>query len=154
MYVVASFEYSKNLEIAIAKLTHLGIEKRRILALPLDKRAEMDQVFDSMHQSDSVSYLELSTVLATIFMLLGGIYGFVLHLGPILWALFGFIFGAILGFIIDFIHTKKKQKADLKKTNLTEVFLLIHCKEDQVNNVKEILWGHMALGITTYDNEF
>ncbi|MFZ3588831.1 hypothetical protein ACOI1C_06005 [Bacillus sp. DJP31] len=150
MYVIASFQYSVDLELAIAEIENIGIQKHEILVLPLDKRTEGNRLFDSMHHSDGKSFVELAAVLGTIFMLLGSIYGFVLKWGPIIWALIGLIFGSMLGFFIDYFYSKYKHEKVLTTENLTEVFLMIHCKDFQVDQVKKILWEQQALGLGTY----
>lgn len=159
MYIVASFELGNHLELAISDIERLGIPKYKILAIPLDKRVEQARVFDSIHRSDGVSLLDLSAMLGTVFMLLGVIYGYVLAWGPILWGIIGLVIGLILGFLIKFIYMKSKgRKATSKKNRQTEVFLMIHCSQEQSERIKDILWEHNAFGIayikkaTTFNN--
>jgi hypothetical protein len=149
MYVVASFQYSDGLETAVSDLESLGIEKKDILVMPLEKRTENTKMFDNMYNSDGKSLVDFAAILGTIFMLLGAIYGFVLEWGPIFCALIGLVGGLIIGFICDLIFTKAKQKSKLKKTNLTEVFLMVKCQNDQVEKIKKMLWDQFALGIAT-----
>lgn len=73
MHVIASFEYSTDLELALAKLETLGVAKENIIAIPLEEIAENKQLFDTIHDSDGSSILDLGFVLGTIFMLLGAI---------------------------------------------------------------------------------
>lgn len=71
MHIIATFEYSISLELALSELENIGISKKKISAFPLDKRTEEGKLFDSMHQSDGISLFDLAAVLGSIFMLLG-----------------------------------------------------------------------------------
>jgi hypothetical protein len=148
MYIVAAFEYSTTLEMAISKLEDGGIKQENIIAVPLDRRNEQGKLFDTMHYSDGISLLDLACVLAVIGMLLGAIYGFLLTWGPIIWGLLGFLAGGILGFTIDIIKQKRKRNMkNITKKKFTEVFLTIKCTEEQREKIEKILWDDYALGI-------
>jgi hypothetical protein len=88
----------------------------------------------------------LPIILATLFCLFGSIYGFILTWGPVLWGLIGLFAGLGLGFIIKFITIKKYNNRQ-KKLKTTEVVLIIECKENQTEMVKDLLWEHHALGV-------
>ncbi|SDZ41399.1 hypothetical protein SAMN05421736_11233 [Evansella caseinilytica] len=149
MYVVASFQFSDGLETAVAELENSGVEKREILVIPLDKRTENPNMFDTIYSSDGKSLVDFAAVLGCIFMLLGGVYGFLLPVGPIFGALIGLVGGFSSGFACDYFYTKRKHRALLHKTNLTEVFLLVQCTQEQEEKIKTILWNQFALGIAT-----
>ncbi|MFA9557468.1 hypothetical protein ACERII_09200 [Evansella sp. AB-rgal1] len=153
MYVVASFEYSDALETAVASLENIGIKNKDILVIPLDKRTESTKIFDSIHSSDGKSLTDFAAILGTIFMLLGGIYGFILPMGPIFGALIGLVFGLLFGFGCDYFYTKKKEKSMLIKDNLTEVFLMVKCSDSQVDKIRKMLWEQFALGVATLTKE-
>jgi hypothetical protein len=151
MYIIASFDYSLALEIAITELREADIPQRNILALPLDKQTEKPRLFDSIHYADGTSLVDLAGILGCIFMLLGAIYGFVLEWGPIIWALIGLIAGMLSGFFIKWLYLKNTYKRNFSQ-NKTEVFLLVYIKEEsKVEKIKEILWQHNALGLTVWD---
>lgn len=57
-----------------------------------------------------------------------------------------FVFGFSLGLIIKLIITKKYNTRQ-KKLKATEVVLIIECKEDQLEMVRDLLWEHNALGV-------
>jgi hypothetical protein len=84
MYVIATFESSIFLELAIAALEQKGITTDNLLAVPLDKRTEPRKLFDTIHRADGSSMLDAATILGTVFMLLGAIYGYVLKWGPLI----------------------------------------------------------------------
>lgn len=150
MKVVASFKLNKNLERAIAELEHFGIDRKKILALPLVTRDEREMVVPYQK-----ILFETAPILGAIFMLLGTIYGFILFLGPILWGLIGLVLGMICGGTIDVLRVKKKRKKEnVEDGKLTEVFLLVHCfDKDQALVVKEKLWKHLPMGVSTYKDD-
>lgn len=71
MYIVASFEHSAAIELALTELEQIGVEKSDMFALPLRVRNEKKKLFDNAHYSDGVSYIDLATILGSICMLLG-----------------------------------------------------------------------------------
>jgi hypothetical protein len=149
MYVVASFEYSKSIEMAIVDLERLGLTKKQILALPLDKRQESPKMFDSIHQSDGNSLVDKAAVFGTIFMLLGVIYGYKLTWGPIIWGCIGLISGFTFGFTWDLIVVKwkKKKEAQANRTYNSEIILMVRCEKEHLPQVESILWGNFAFGV-------
>lgn len=146
MYVISVFEHSISLEKAITSIQMKGIAKENILAAPMDKRGEEPKLFDTIHHSDGLSLLDLPFILGSFFTLLGGIYGFILAWGPVIWGLIGLVLGFGTGLAIKLIITKRYSK---KRTNkkVPEVVLIIECKEHQIETVKDILWSHNALGV-------
>lgn len=113
----------------------------------MDKRGEDTQLFDTIHSSDGLSLLDLPIILATIFCLFGGIYGFMLTWGPIMWGLICMVVGFSLGLIIKLITTKKYNNRQ-KNLKTTEVVIIIDCNDNQLDMVKAILWQHNALGVS------
>lgn len=156
MHIIATFEYSISLELALSELENIGIPKKKISAFPLDKRTEKGKLFDSMHHSDGISLFDLAAVLGAIFMLLGSIYGYVLKLGPILWGAFGLLFGLLLGFLIDFTIYKSKLAKKIKQNKkeiISEVVIVIECDEHKFEKAENILWTNLALGICKIDTK-
>jgi hypothetical protein len=147
MYIVSTFEHSNYLELAVTAIQIKGIAKENILAIPLDKRGEDRQLFDTLHSSDGLSLFDLPMILATLFCIFGSIYGFVLTWGPIIWGIIGLFAGFGLGLIIKLISTRKYGNRQ-KKQKATEVVLLIECQENQLEMVKDTLWKHNALGVS------
>lgn len=147
MYVISSFTYCTHLELAIGYLESKGIQREKIFAVPLDKRDEERKLFDTINQSDGISLFDLSIILGTLFMIFGGIYGFLLEWGPIIWGLIGLVLGAVFGFIIDVIPKGRRRSKNKVKNRSTEVFLMIECEKNQVEMVEKILWDNLAIGI-------
>lgn len=153
MYIVASFEYSSRLELAISEIEQMGTPKQAILLLPLDKRTENSRLFDSTHYADGKSFVDFAAIIGAVSMLLGGIYGFVLPPGPILCAIIGLVAGLLLGYLADLWYTSRKRRSRKKPpTNRVEVFMMIKCSHEQTNRLKGLLWNNGALGIALYDN--
>ncbi len=146
MYVISTFEYSAYLEIAISEMELKGIAREKILAIPLEKRHKKRKLFDTINQSDGISFIDTAMILGSIFMLFGVIYGFVLRWGPILWGLIGLAFGVALGFIIDIIPKKKRQSITNKtKGTFADVVIIVECDTNWANEVENILNNNFAL---------
>src|SRR5665648_936370 len=146
MYVISTFEHSNYLELAITAIQMKGIAKDNILGVPMDKKGEEKKLFDTLYSSDALSMLDLPIILAALFCLFGGIYGFLLTWGPILWGVISSLVGFSLGLIIKLITTKKYDNRQ-KNQKSTEVVLIIQCIATQAEMVKDLLWEHHALGV-------
>lgn len=141
------------LEMAIKTLEKNGIQREDIFAVPLDKRQENTKLFDSIHNSDGESLIDLGMVLATVFSVIGASIGFVLSWGPIIWGLLGVFLGFFLGLVIRLIYgLVKSKKMKLSTNNHSEVILIINCEEKQSKLVEDILWNHFALGVAKVMN--
>ncbi|MDF0728151.1 hypothetical protein PY093_15905 [Cytobacillus sp. S13-E01] len=150
MLVIATFENSLFIELAISALEQKGIPKEKIFAAPLDKRTEPRQLFDTIHRADGFSLFDLGAILGTCLMLLGSIYGYVLKWGPIIWGIIGAVVGITLGILIK-VWLVKKQNPGSKKIS-SEIVLMIRCEEYQWDTVEKILWENTALGMTRLKN--
>ena len=145
MHVVASFEHSNFLELAITDLEQKGIEKKRICAIPLNKMVKERRLFDTLHRADGQSMFDLPAILATIFMTLGVMWGFMWKWGPIIWGLLSFLGGIALGFIIKYFLYKNSLKKSLFCN--TEVVLIVDCKPEEIETVETVLFNHLAIGV-------
>jgi hypothetical protein len=150
MYIVSTFEHSIYLELAITAIEMKGIKKENIMAVSMDKKGEERRLFDTIHSSDGISLLDLPAILGAIFGVFGGIYGFILKWGPLLWGLIAIAVGAALGFVIKLIITKKYSHRQNDKRG-TEVVVIIECIESQLEMVKDMLWANKALGVSKLD---
>ncbi|MFP3125978.1 SoxR reducing system RseC family protein [Ectobacillus funiculus] len=146
MLVIATFENSTFIELAISSLEQKGIPKEQIFAAPLDKRTEPRQLFDTIHRADGFSMFDTAAILGTCFMLLGAIYGYVLKWGPIIWGIIGAVTGLLVGFLIKLWIVKKGQGGSKKIT--AEIVLMIRCEDYQWETVEKTLWDYTALGMT------
>ncbi|MGH4051600.1 MAG: hypothetical protein ACREVX_09640 [Clostridium sp.] len=151
MYIISTFDYSVNLELALTSLQMKGVEKENIFVVPVDKSNEKINLIDSIHHSDSVSLLDLAAVLGAIFMIFGSVYGFVLKWGPVWWGLIGLLFGFSTGFAIKLIVLKKYlNRRESKKE--PEVVVIIDCKGIKAEMVTDTLWSNHALGVGKSDH--
>ncbi|MGX6445585.1 hypothetical protein ACWM35_20405 [Neobacillus sp. K501] len=146
MLVIATFENSIYIELAISELEQQGIAKEMILAAPLDKRREPRKLFDTIHKSDGFSLFDGAAILGTCFMLLGAIYGYVLKWGPIIWGIIGAVSGLLLGFFLKMVFMKKTRRGS--KNISSEIVLMVRCEESKGEMIEKILWNHLALGLT------
>ena len=146
MFVIATFENSIYIELAITALEQQGISKELILAAPLDKRKELRGLFDTIHKSDGFSLFDGPAILGTCLMLLGAIYGYVLEWGPILWGIIGAVSGLLLGFLLKMFLLRKNKRGSLNITS--EIVLMVRCEDHKWEQVEKLLWDHFALGLT------
>lgn len=145
MVVIATFENSIFIELAISALEQYEISNDKILAAPLDKRAESRKLFDTIHRADGLSMFDTAAMLGTCFMLLGAIYGYVLKWGPIIWGIIGAVSGLLIGFFIKLLFAKKNKGGSTKIS--AEIVLMIRCEEQQWGMIEKILWENNALGM-------
>ena len=61
------------------------------------------------------------------------------------------ITGFSLGFIIKL--TTKRYANRQNKLKASEIVLIIECKENQLETVKDLLWEHHALGVRKFNLE-
>ncbi|WP_080875237.1 hypothetical protein [Oceanobacillus timonensis] len=148
MQIFATLENNIHVEMAITTLEKNGIPKASIYAVPLDNRSEERKLFDSLHNSDGTSLIDIGVALATAFSVFGTSIGFVLAWGPIYWGLIFSLMGFVIGVTIRLFTEKilKKRKRLLKGKH-PEVILIIECETTMAALVENILWEHLALGV-------
>lgn len=149
MHIISSHDHNIYLEMAITTLEERGISKEHILALPLEKKEQEMAIFDTIHRSDGISNIDGAFALGAPMMVLGVIYGFVWHWGPIIWALIGLITGSVCGLFLK-IFLNRKHRRKWVESRRTEVVLIIRCPKEQAALVEKILWEHNALGVAKY----
>ena len=153
MNVVASFDHTVYLEMAIKELEKHGISKANIFTVPLTEKKKPKKNSEIIRGS-GFSLLDVTFAFGTVFSLFGVIYGFVLKGGPVTWGLIGLFLGWGVGFLFDLLIRKKQFKFKKKKGEGGEVVLVIHCKEETVTLVKEILFDHFTLGLQVVEEEY
>lgn len=144
--MVATFEQTIFVELALSALEQKGILREKILAVPLDKRTEPRRLLDTIHRADGFSMFDGAAVLATVLMLLGAIYGYEWKWGPIIWGLIGAVSGFVIGLLGKLLFMKKGNYGTKKIS--AEVVVIIHCSEGQWEMVEQILWDNTALGVS------
>ncbi|MCA0756874.1 hypothetical protein KP806_17590 [Paenibacillus sp. N4] len=144
MHLISTFQHSAYLELALSDLEQEGIPKDHIFIATLDKHSSKSSDIERVHK-ESASRYELAFILATIFMLLGSIYGFIWTWGPIIWGLIGIILGAILGLVITVLH--RKNKWFIKEAPM-DVVVIVECEQHNLEVAERIMWRHKALGVS------
>lgn len=148
MQLFSTFENHIFLEIAIANLEKIGINKEDIYAVPLDNRKESRKLFDTLHRSDGLSLIDIAMPLATASSVVTASIGFELKWGPIYWGLIGAIGGFVVGLVIRlFLVSLKNREKHRLKGKQSEVILIVECDETKSQIVEKILWEHLALGL-------
>jgi hypothetical protein len=148
LQLFSTFESNAYIEMAISSLEKKGIKRESIFAIPLDNRTEERSVFDSTHQSDGTSLIDIGMALATAFSVIGASIGFKLAWGPIYWGLISAFIGFVLGFAIRVINELViKRKNRLLKGKQSDIILIIECEEIQADLIENILWNHFAIGV-------
>jgi hypothetical protein len=144
VHLIATFDHSPFLDMAIHDMEKLGVPARNIVALPLENLDSKPHVIDSIHRVDGRSILDGAMMGGSICAVLGAIYGFVLYWGPIIWGLIGFAGGIVLGLIIEIALNKKKLK--LFAGQKSEVIIEVTCDASLQNQLIKILESRKALG--------
>lgn len=148
MQIFSIFEHSTYLELALSALEKSGIKRENIFAIPISNRKVERRLFDTIHNADGVSLISKGAAIGTAFSVVGASIGFKLEWGPIYWGLIGGAVGFLLGFVIDlFIYKVIKKQQRLLRGSFPEVILIVECEEGQRDEVEDILWHHLALGI-------
>lgn len=145
MYVVASFEYSIKLELAISELLQNGIAKERICAIPMNMLQQEGYRLDTIHRADGLSVLDVPAILGSVFMLFGVMWGFMWTWGPIIWGLIGLFAGAGLGFAGKYFHYKLYNRK--RNGKIAEVILIVGCEKAESKVVETVLSSHFALTV-------
>ncbi|MGQ7889796.1 hypothetical protein [Paenibacillus sp. WC2504] len=146
MRVIATFDHSPYVEMALVGLERIGIKKNQIYATSLDKRNETPPFIDNIHRSDGQSFLDVASLLAAFLTAVGAIYGFALKGGPVVWGLIGFVVGSVAGVAFQLLKRKKRSKE--RTTPKTEVVVIVDCNNAQADAVQNIFWHNHAFGIS------
>ncbi|KRF08083.1 hypothetical protein ASG89_16760 [Paenibacillus sp. Soil766] len=142
--IIATFEHSPFVEIAIHEIEKLGVPAQNIVALPIENLESETHIIDSIHRVDGRSILDGAMISATLFSVIGAIYGFVLYWGPIIWGLLGLTGGFFLGLMIELVINKKKIKFSASRKS--EVIIEITCTVSQQNQLIKLLKLRKASG--------
>ncbi|MBM7589101.1 hypothetical protein [Brevibacillus fulvus] len=143
--ILATFDHSPFVEMAIHDIEKLGVPAQNIVALPLENLDSQIHIIDTIHRVDGRSILDGAMMGGTIFAVLGAIYGFVLYWGPIIWGLIGLAGGFLLGLIIE-IALKKRKKLRIFTSRRSEVIIEVTCQASLQNQLIAVLKSRNADG--------
>ncbi|TYP69548.1 hypothetical protein [Paenibacillus methanolicus] len=152
LHVIATFEHSPFVEMVIHDIEKLGVPPQNIVALPLSNLDSQPHVIDTIHRVDGRSMLDGAMVGAAIFMVLGTIYGFVLHWGPVIWALIGLVGGFFLGLAVEFALNRKK--INLSSAPKSEVVLEVTCSATLQAQLINVLKKRKAIGLAVMPKRY
>jgi len=142
--IIATFEHSPFVEMAIHELEKLGVPPHQVVAMPVENLVADTNIIDSIHRVDGRSILDGAMMSASIFSVLGTIYGFVWYLGPIIWGLIGMVGGFLLGLAIEILFNKGKLR--LTSHRKTEVIMKVTCQASLQHQLLHILKARKASG--------
>ncbi|WP_413303636.1 hypothetical protein AA0X95_26505 [Bacillus sp. 1P10SD] len=142
--IIATFDHSPFVEMVIHDIEKLGVPSQNIVALPLENLDSQTNIIDSIHRVDGRSILDGAMMGGTFFAVLGAIYGFVLHWGPIIWGLIGLVGGFFLGLTIELVINKKKLKVFSGRKS--EVIIEVTCSASLQKQLINIFKSRRALG--------
>lgn len=144
MYIVSTFAQSLHVELAVTAAEEAGVPKKNILAVPVRRQLLGGRFFDTLRTATGDSVFDLAMILAAVASLLGSIYGFVLHWGPVVWGVIGGFIGFSIGFLIKMLFLKKKQTGGYEN----EVVIVVSCQESMGEAIRKILQDNGALGVS------
>jgi hypothetical protein len=145
--ITAIFDHSSFVELAVTELEDKGIEKEKILAIPLVQDNDKDfAILDTIHRADGISIIDTAAVTGTTGMTFGVIYGFIWTWGPIIWGLIGLLGGIAVGLLLDYLLTKRKLGTH-RKDKSAELVLIVSCDKKHSDMVEKVLRNNTALGV-------
>jgi hypothetical protein len=118
-----------------------------IYAIPMNAPKKEMQLLDTIHRADRMSMFDLPTIMGTILMLFGVMWGFLWKWGPILWGLIGLFLGVTLGFAIKHFYYRIYALKQPPTGKTTEVVLIVSCQKTEAEMVERVLAGHLALSV-------
>lgn len=148
MQILATFEYSTLLEIAITELEAKGITS--IYAVPLDLRKREPRLLDTIHRADGMSFIDKGMIFAFLLSTVGASKGFVWPGGPVIWGIAGALLGFVIGIALSgvmYLIKRNRNQLQIKQGKKSEVILVVTCEDNQASIVEDILWDHKALGM-------
>ncbi|PWV95902.1 hypothetical protein DFQ01_12477 [Paenibacillus cellulosilyticus] len=149
MHIIAAFEPSDDLEMAILALERDGIQKHQIAAVPMESTAAKPSLQHSIYRGSGNGAFDAAAVIGTICSVLGASFGFDLKWGPVLWGLIGLGIGALIGYMLNKLFANRYNEATPSSSVKASVILIVRCQESESRKVSGILRQFSAISIGT-----
>ncbi|MBD3922530.1 hypothetical protein H8B09_27505 [Paenibacillus sp. PR3] len=153
MHIIAAFEPSDDLEMAILALERDGIDRKHIAAVPMESTAAKRNLLHIVHRGGGNGAFDAAAVIGTICSVLGASFGFDLKWGPILWGLIGLAIGATIGYILNKAFANRGNQATPSSSVKASVVLIVRCEASEWRAVNEILRQFSAISIGTLNRQ-
>lgn len=139
--ILAVFDYSTYIEMALSALVPQKISKASLAVFPLHNKPYPNGHMPFHEQSRTDLYF----ILATITGVLGASVGFRLYWGPIIWGIIASAIGFFIGYLLELVWVQKRRNKE------PQIILVIHCPQENVDEVCRILWSCQSVGLTITD---
>lgn len=149
MHIIAAFEPSDDLEMAILALERDGIDRNHIAAVPMESTAAKPHLLHTIYRGSGSGAFDAAAVVGTICSVLGASFGFDLKWGPVLWGLIGLAIGSIIGYILNKVFANRGNQATPSASVKASVVLIVRCHESEWRAVNETLRQFSAISIGT-----
>ncbi|MDI4644735.1 hypothetical protein [Cohnella hashimotonis] len=140
MLLIGCFAHSLELEQALADIERSGIERRHILAVGMNLRA--DSAAEARH-SDAV---EMGAAWATALAVVGVACGFGLAWGPIVWGIVGAVVGFGMGFCLHRLWLRGPARSGTSAP-APEVTVIVQCPAGLSDAVRFAMYRRGALSV-------
>lgn len=146
MIMIGIFEQSIELEQALAVLEKDFVSRNQIMLVFLDNKpmSAFDE-FKNLRDVVSNSF-EVGMACATGCAVIGACVGFILTWGPIIWGLIGTLSGFTVGYSLYYFSQRRKTHSKSPVCD-AEAAVMIQCTEEQLTEIKKILWKYHALAV-------
>lgn len=136
---------SYDLERAVLSLKHAGFSSGEIRWIDLQREPGASEpkgvlaflrgggfLGDTQFRTDNASLMDGTTAGATIFALLGLVYGSVWRMGPIAGATLGVLGGGLLGWLLDqWVREKRSRNSQEQRLDQYGCLVLVTCPDEQ-----------------------
>lgn len=153
MHVIAAFESSEYIELAIGEIVEHDFQKDKIVFVEMNNEEKERNLVDSINYSDGVSFSDTMAAFGVIGMILGVIYGSVLYVGPVFMGLIGLFVGGFIGYFVGKRNIKRKLHKRKKEINIHSLFIIPCQTYEQANLAQDICRKYFVSYLGLHDPE-
>ncbi len=146
MIVIGTFLHSLDLELLLANVEKKHIERKYIMVVPMDMDPTNPSWLEGKKKHLYFKAIEVGMACATGFSVIGASVGFRLAWGPVIWGLTATGLGFGIGFGTYFFAKKLSRYRD-HPPELPEITVLVQCRDEQSEKMKDLMWKHSALTV-------